>query len=128
MFKIVAIEIIVSNLVKAIKWYQDCLDAKITKEYKEWKCAEVVLGESKVELDIGEPLESWGEDEFSKAKSRIGSSTGINIQVDDIKKMYHRLKSKNVKFTVPPSRKPWGEIVARFVDLDGNEYKLVQEI
>lgn len=128
MFKIAAIEIIVSDLAKAIKWYQDCLDAKVTEDYREWKCANLVLGESSVELDIGEPLESWGEDEFSKAKLRLGTPTGIIIQVDDIQKTYRKLKSKNVKFTLPPTKKPWGEIVARFVDLDGNEYKLIEEI
>jgi predicted enzyme related to lactoylglutathione lyase len=128
MLKIVAIEIMVRNLDKAIKWYKDCLQAKITEEYKEWKCVDLFIGKSKVELDIGEPLESWGEDEFRKAKSRIGSPTGIIIQVDDIEELHKNLQSKGARFTQPPTRKPWGEIVAIFVDLDGNEYKLMQEI
>jgi len=85
MIAITTIEVIVSDIDRAKKWYTKCLGARITKEYKRWKCAEIVLGDSTVELDIGEPLKSWGEDEYGKAKKRIGTVTGIDIEVDDIK-------------------------------------------
>jgi len=124
--KIGAIEVIVSNFDKAIEWYKNTLGARITEEYHEWKCVELLIGKSKIEIDLGQPDKSWGSTEYKKAKSRIGTCTGIIFETSDINKTYQELKSKGVKFTTPPNKRPWGEITANFIDLDGNEFKLVE--
>ena len=43
------------------------------------------------------------------------------------KEIYEQLKKKGVKFTLKPTKMPWGGIVADFLDPDNNELEVVQD-
>ena len=124
--KVSAIELIVSDLEKSLNWYREKLGAHVVAEYKEWKCVNFKIGKSEVVIDMGQPDPSWGKEEYKKAKERIGKSTGIMFETDDINETYRVLKEKGVKFIQPPTKTNWGEVRAIFVDPDGNEFKIFE--
>jgi catechol 2,3-dioxygenase-like lactoylglutathione lyase family enzyme len=117
------IQIFVSDLEKAKKWYTEILGMKIVKEYPEFKCVLMKLG--KIEFDIGVPNPSWGE---TWDKVKIGGRSPIVFETNDIKKVIKELKEKGVKFVEEPSKTPWEEMKAIFVDPDGNEFTLIEVI
>lgn len=121
-FKLGAIQIFVSNLEKAKEWYQKILGAKIIKEYREFKCVLMKLNE--IELDIGVPNSTWGEDWKT---FEVGSCI-LTLEVEDIQKAYEALKNKGAKFIEKPHKTPWNEIKAALVDPDGNRIILIQEV
>ncbi len=50
--------------------------------------------------------------------------TGISFAVPDIDAAYRDLSAKGVRFTMPPSKQPWGGYMALFADPDGNVFYL----
>jgi predicted enzyme related to lactoylglutathione lyase len=46
--------------------------------------------------------------------------SGIGICVKDVDAAYEELKAKGVRFTMTPSKQPWGGYMAMFADPDGN--------
>ena len=50
--------------------------------------------------------------------------TGIGIVVPDVDAAYEELNAKGVRFTMAPSRQPWGGYMAMFADPDGNVFYL----
>jgi len=121
--KLGPIQIFVSNIEKAKKWYKEVLGMKLIKEYPKFKCILMKLGRN--EFDIGVPDSSWGEG-WNKVK--IGGRTPIFFETNDIKKIVRELKQKRVKFIEELSERPWGELKAVFSDPDGNEFNLIEVI
>jgi predicted enzyme related to lactoylglutathione lyase len=50
--------------------------------------------------------------------------SGIGICVPDVDAAYEDLKAKGVRFTMTPSKQPWGGYMAMFADPDGNVHYL----
>lgn len=50
--------------------------------------------------------------------------SGIAICVPDVDAAYRELSAKGVRFTMPPSKQPWGGYMALFADPDGNIFYL----
>ena len=50
--------------------------------------------------------------------------TGIGFVVPDVDAAAAELKAKGVRFTMEPSRQPWGGYMAMFADPDGNVFYL----
>ena len=50
--------------------------------------------------------------------------TGIAICVPDVDAAHRELTAKGVRFTMPPSKQPWGGYMALFADPDGNIFYL----
>jgi len=121
--KLGPIQIFVSDLEKAKKWYTEILGMKLVKEYPDLSCILMKLG--KTEFDIGVPDPSWGEG-WNKVK--IGGRTPIFFETDNIKKTVKELKKKGVKFVEELSKRPWGEMKAVFADPYGNEFNLIEVI
>ena len=46
--------------------------------------------------------------------------SGIGVCVPDVDAAYEVLKAKGVRFTMTPSKQPWGGYMAMFADPDGN--------
>jgi len=124
--RIGAVEVIVSDLEKSTQWYKEKLGAEIVAEYLYWKCIDLRVGKSEALIDLGEPDRSWGHEEYLKSKERIGKPTGIIFETRDIERAYKMLKQKGIKFTRPPTKTEWGDVIAQFIDPDGNEFKMVQ--
>jgi len=95
----------VSDLKKAVSFYENILGLK---KMKEW--SNIVF------FDVGGV-------QFGLAP---GERIGIHLLVDDMDKTYQRLKEKEVKFVSEPKDLPWGERTATFVDPDGNVLTLEQ--
>lgn len=49
---------------------------------------------------------------------------GIAICVPDVDAAYRELEAKGVRFTMKPSKQPWGGYMALFADPDGNIFYL----
>ena len=56
----------------------------------------------------------------------VGRHTGIGFTVEDLDAAHASLVEKEVVFTRPPTREPWGGYMAIFADPDGNTYYLDQ--
>ena len=59
--------------------------------------------------------------------SQVGGHTGIGLLVKDLDAAHAEL-AEQVTFTQPPTKQPWGGYMALFVDPDGNEFYLDQEM
>jgi predicted enzyme related to lactoylglutathione lyase len=49
-----------------------------------------------------------------------GRHTGVAIGVPDLAKAYRELTARGVEFTMPPTKQPWGGMLATFRDSEGN--------
>ncbi len=115
------IQIFVSDIKIAKKWYSEVLGMKVLEEYPRFQCILMKLGS--VEFDIGVPNDSWG---VGWNKVKIGGRTNIFFETTDIKKLVRELKEKKVRFVEEISRRSWGEYKAIFTDLDNNEFNLIE--
>jgi len=57
-------------------------------------------------------------------KARGDVHAGIAICVPDVDSAYRELSAKGVRFTMSPSKQPWGGYMALFADPDGNIFYL----
>ncbi len=116
-----SIQIFVSDIEKAKKWYSEILGMELIEEYPEIKC--LLMRLDNAEFYIETPCPEWGE---GWDTVKIGGRTPIIFKTKDIKKSVDKLKLKNVKFVEEILKRPWGQYKAVFTDLDGNEFNLVQ--
>lgn len=123
--KIMAVALIVSDLQKAIGFYQNKLGLKLksnedgfanfetkgaTLALLEKKVAEGLTGKGKVDADANLPrpaILAWDT-------------------VENVDALYKELKGKGVEFVVEPKTMPWGQRVAYFSDPDGNLWEISQ--
>jgi len=107
----------VSDMDRALKFYHEVLGLPIALNAKEFNHAEV---------GPDEPLTKIGLHVTGK-KHRRKRVTGIVLDTEDIYALYERFRKKGVRFTRKPVKRPWGGIVADFVDPDNNEFEIVQD-
>ena len=119
--KLGPIQIFVSDLERAKKWYIEVLGMKLIKEYPEFKC--ILMKLDKIEFDIGVPNQSWGE---GWDKVKIGGRTPIFFETNNIKETWKELKKRGAKVVEELSKRSWGEMKAVFADPDGNEFNLIE--
>ena len=66
-----------------------------------------------------------GEDSKKMREARGGDvHTGIGFCVADVDAAHRELAAKGVRFTMNPSKQPWGGYMAMFADPDGNVFYL----
>jgi metallothiol transferase len=94
----------VSDLKKAVDFYENVLGLKKTGEWSNYAV-----------FDVG------GVDLALEPKGKFS----IFLLVDDIDKTYETLKEKGAKFLTEPKDQYWGGRTAEFVDLDGNKFIIV---
>ncbi len=107
----------VSNMERAIRFYNDILGLPIKLDARKF---------NHVEVGPKEPLAKIGLHATGK-KHKRKKRTGIVFDTDDIHALYKRLKASGVKFTLKPTKMPWGGVVADFLDPDNNELEVVQD-
>lgn len=66
-----------------------------------------------------------GADSYEVAQAKIGKSTGMVLEVDDIVATFAELKAKGVPIIDEPAQQPWGWWGV-FADQDGNSYGVHQ--
>ena len=119
--KLDSIQIFVSDIEKAKKWYSEILGMTLIEEYPNIRCLFMKLDDT--EFYIETPCPEWGEG-WNTVK--IGGRTPIIFKTKNIEKTVEKLKSKSVKFVEEISKRPWGQYKAVFSDPDDNEFNLVQ--
>ncbi|MEM3791185.1 MAG: VOC family protein [Candidatus Micrarchaeaceae archaeon] len=107
------VDVFVSNVKKAKKWYRDKLGMKLIDDQGHW-----------VTFAVSEKDEATLIHLCDEGAIRKGP-TGIGFSTDDIIATYKELKKKGVEFTKPPRDEGFGPY-AVFKDLDGNEFYLYQ--
>ena len=107
----------VSDITIALNFYNKILGLAVALEARKFNHAEV---------GPKEPFAKIGLHETGK-KNRRKKRTGIVFDTDDIYAFYNRLKDQGVRFTLKPTKMPWGGIVADFLDPDNNELEIVQD-
>jgi lactoylglutathione lyase len=66
-----------------------------------------------------------GADSYEDALAKIGRSTGMVLETDDIEKTFAELRAKGVKIIDGPTKQPYGWWGV-FADQDGNSYGVHQ--
>jgi catechol 2,3-dioxygenase-like lactoylglutathione lyase family enzyme len=121
--KVGPIQVFVSDIEKAKKWYTEVLGMELIKEYPDFKCILLKLG--KIEFDVGTPDPCWGE---GWDTVKVGGRTPIFFETKNIEKTVKELKKKGVEFVEELSERPWKEMKAVFADPDGNEFNLIEVV
>lgn len=109
------VPLFVTNIERAIEFYQDKLGFKITTDvtYEGGRWIELTIPGSATMLSLTTSSEIPGP-EFQ----------GICFETDDIEQTYNDLVTKGVHFEYPPALQSWGEIITEFYDPDGNHFIL----
>ncbi len=106
------VNIFVSKFDTAVAFYRDTLG----------------LTPQTVDPDFGYASFQAGNISFALAKADdlalIGRHTGVGFIVEDINAAHETLVERGVEFEMPPTRQPWGGILALFKDPDGNVFYL----
>ncbi len=106
------VNIFVSNFDTALTFYRDTLG----------------LTPDTVDPDFGYAAFKAGPISFAFAKADdpalIGRHTGVGFMVEDINAAHDTLVERGVEFEMPPTRQPWGGVLALFKDPDGNVFYL----
>lgn len=123
---ICAVEVMVSNLKKAVKWYQEVLGFKIAERAPAYQCTLLHLEKDGVALDLGEPNPEWGPHDYREGQYMIGRNTGVILETKNIERLWKHIQRKKGVITELPRKRPWGEIRMRVSDLDGNEITIVE--
>ncbi len=123
-----AIEVMVSDLKKAVKWYQEVLGFKVVGRAPAYKCTLMKLQKDTVVLDLGEPNPEWGPHDYKEGQRMMGRNTGIVLETDNIERIYKHLQRRKVAILEPPRKRPWGEIRMMVADLDGNGITIVERL
>lgn len=108
--RIAYVNLFVSELARAVEFYETKLGlvlefAETEHGYASFSAGAVRLGLARAGVD---------------QQDLIGRHTGIGLAVDDLKAEYARLKTLGVRFTMAPTKQPWGGFMALVADPDGN--------
>lgn len=95
----------VSDLKKAVAFYENILGLKKTGEWSNYAIFDV--DGTELALEPG------------------GKEIDVFMLVDDVDQEYQDLKKKGVKFVTKPKDQYWGGRTAMFADPDGNKFILV---
>ncbi len=107
----------VSDMDRALEFYSKKLGLQVALEARNFNHAEV--GPDEPMAKVG--LHATGKKYTKKRR------TGIVFDTDDIYALHERLTKEGVRFTLAPTKMPWGGIVADFLDPDNNELEAVQD-
>lgn len=103
----------VRDFQKALSFYRDVLNLPVRFADESFHYASFDTGAVPFAIAAG------GED-----KGPAERHTGIGFCVADVDAAHRELAAKGVRFTMPPSKQPWGGYMAMFADPDGNIFYL----
>jgi predicted enzyme related to lactoylglutathione lyase len=113
------VNVFTTDLKRAVGFYRDVLGLPLRFEdekfgYASFGVGGVGLGIARVEPDAAE------------SRGLVGRHTGVGFGVPDLGAAHRALAAQGVRFTMPPTKQPWGGTMATFVDPDGNVFYLDQ--
>lgn len=94
----------VADMDRAVKFYRDTMGLPLIFQSPGW--SEFATGETKLGLHPASDKSPSGKVEF-----------GFNVA--DLAKFYDEMKSKGVKFPMPPTKQDFGGMLAQFEDSQG---------
>ncbi len=111
------VNVFVSDLARAVAFYRDVLGLPLQLHeeahgYASFAPEGIRLGLARVAP--GEP----------ESAALVGRHTGVGFGVPDLDAAHRELVAKGVRFTMAPSKQPWGGYMATFADPDGNVFYL----
>ena len=113
--------VFVSDTAKAKQFYNGKLGFKVVADQPETKS---VMFETPDGRNLGVHVPS----EASRHKAQIGRSTGILFLVPNVDEAVKEMQAKGVTFTKTSDPRPERKDKAYFVDDDGNEYGLIEQL
>ena len=116
MAHIAYVNVFVHDLDRATEFYRDTLGLQLQYASPEHGYASFAAGG--VRLGIAVP----GPDQAEL----VGRHTGVGLEVADLEAEYERLSGLGARFTMPPTRQPWGGFMSMVADPDGNVFYLEQ--
>lgn len=116
-----AIQIFVSDIEKAEKWYSKIFKMKLIEA--DYKFKYVIMKLGKNIFYIESPNYLWGK---GWDQVKIAGRSNIIFKTKNIYETVKILKQKKVEFIEEISKRPWGELKAVFTDPDGNQFGLVE--
>jgi len=119
--RLYSIQIFVSNIEKAKKWYSEVLGMDLIDEDDELKVLHMKLNGMNFYIETPNP--KWGQ---GWDTVKIGGRTQIIFAAADIEQTVKELKQKGARIVEEISKRPWGRYKAVFADPDGNEFNLVE--
>jgi len=114
--EIAYINIFVSDLDKAVNFYQQALGLNLLTADPDFGYAAFEAGVIKLGLAVPGPDQ----------QQLIGGHSGIGLAVADLDSSYRSLLEVGVRFSMEPTRQPWGGYMAMLEDPDGNSFYLDQ--
>ena len=112
------INLAVRDYPRAIAFYRDVLGLRLLVEDSQFEFAQFDAGTVRFAV-VGGP-------QSKKLRDERGGDfhAGIAFCVPDIDAAYRTLAARGVRFTMTPSKQPWGGYMALFADPDGNIFYL----
>jgi len=109
----------VRDLDAAIQFYTCALGLTLQLLAKERNWAEVGPDEplGKIALFVPEKGDA----------RKPGGPSGVVLSTDSIFELHRKLVDEEVRFIMKPEKRPWGGLMAVFVDPDGNEITVVED-
>jgi lactoylglutathione lyase len=110
--KVGYVNVFVSDFGRAVDFYSNTLGLKLTTREDSFGYASFEAGP--ISFAVAETEDS----------GLVGKHTGIGFIAADIDATYAELIDKGVEFDMPPTKQPWGGILALMKDPDGNVFYL----
>jgi predicted enzyme related to lactoylglutathione lyase len=111
------INIHVHNFDRAVEFYRDVLGFQHEFSAEDFQYARFNVAGLRIAVASGHSDDFVGHGPGDRL-------TGVGFVVDDVDAAYREMKAKGARFTMEPSRQPWGGYMAMFADPDGNVFYL----
>ena len=110
------VNVFVRDLDRATEFYRDTLGLPLQYASPEHGYASFAAGGVRLGIAVPGPEQA----EF------VGRHTGVGLEVADLEAEHVRLSGLGVRFTMPPTKQPWGGFMSLVADPDGNVFYLEQ--
>lgn len=111
------INIHVSDVERAVAFYRDVLGFQL-------ESSDPAFSYARFNVDGFHFAVAGGGTPKSEDAPILERLTGVGIVVPDVDAAFADMKAKGARFTMEPSRQPWGGYMAMFADPDGNVFYL----
>jgi predicted enzyme related to lactoylglutathione lyase len=119
-YRLLLVRVFVRDFERAVRFYTETLGMTLSHRSDQIGWAQLGLGGADLALELDR-----GEGEDGEDEELVGRLVGVSLAVEDIEQTYATLRQRNVEFLGPPTKMPWGGVLAHLRDPDGNVLTLV---
>jgi len=112
------VRVFVHDWDRAMAFYTETLDMSPRFRSDEMGWAQLDTGEGQL------AIERLARDD-PEAKALVGRFVAVSLEVADIEATHAELEARGVEFVSPPTRQPWGGVLANLRDPEGNVLTLL---